>query len=57
MFRDAKNISIRGNFPEEINAEIYKECGDWLYTKMKEYDQAIEQYINTIGYLNPSYVI
>ncbi|KAI8920863.1 hypothetical protein DFJ77DRAFT_139260 [Powellomyces hirtus] len=36
--------------------EIYKRYGDWLYSK-SEYDQAIQQYLHTIGHLEPSYVI
>jgi hypothetical protein len=57
MFPEAQSIAISAKFPLEIQAEICKEHADTLYTQKKEYDQALEQYINTIGYLNPSYVI
>ncbi|KAI8593020.1 hypothetical protein BDZ88DRAFT_405220 [Geranomyces variabilis] len=36
--------------------EIHKRYGDWLYSK-SEYDQAIQQYLRTIGHLEPSYII
>ncbi|TPX63051.1 hypothetical protein SpCBS45565_g06884 [Spizellomyces sp. 'palustris'] len=36
--------------------EIYKRYGDWLYSK-GDYDAAIQQYLHTIGQLEPSYVI
>ncbi|KAI9088717.1 hypothetical protein DFS34DRAFT_708836 [Phlyctochytrium arcticum] len=36
--------------------EIYKRYGDWLYSK-GEYDSSIQQYVQTIGQLEPSYVI
>lgn len=57
MFKEAQNIAISAKFPKEIYAEICKEHADQLYYPKKEYDQALEQYIETIGYLNPSYVI
>ena len=48
---------MSANFPKEIYAEICKEHADQLYDKKKEYDLALEQYLETIGFLNPSYVI
>ncbi|KAI9366915.1 hypothetical protein DFJ73DRAFT_755623 [Zopfochytrium polystomum] len=36
--------------------EIHKRYGDWLYSK-SDYDAAMIQYQQTIGYLEPSYVI
>ncbi|KAJ3050090.1 Vacuolar protein sorting-associated protein 11 [Rhizophlyctis rosea] len=36
--------------------EIYKRYGDWLYSKT-EYDMAMQQYLRTVGQLEPSYVI
>ncbi|KAJ3086933.1 Vacuolar protein sorting-associated protein 11, partial [Quaeritorhiza haematococci] len=36
--------------------EIYKRYGDWLYSK-GDYDSAMNQYLHTIGQLEPSYVI
>jgi len=40
----------------QLTAEIYKSYGDHLYDK-KDYDNAIEQYLHTIHFLEPSYVI
>lgn len=37
-------------------AEVLRKYGDHLYGK-QEYDDAMAQYINTIGHLEPSYVI
>ncbi|KAI3930329.1 hypothetical protein MKW92_049996 [Papaver armeniacum] len=37
-------------------AEVLRKYGDHLYGK-QDYDQAMSQYIYTIGYLEPSYVI
>jgi vacuolar protein sorting-associated protein 11 len=37
-------------------AEVLRKYGDHLYGK-QEYDEAMSQYINTIGHLEPSYVI
>ncbi|KAJ3287175.1 Vacuolar protein sorting-associated protein 11 [Borealophlyctis nickersoniae] len=36
--------------------EIYKRYGDWLYSK-GDYDMAMQQYLRTVGQLEPSYVI
>ena len=57
MFQEAQSIAISANFPKEIHAEICKEYADQLYNQKKEYDLALDQYIHTIGYLNPSFVI
>ena len=40
---------------EEV-CEILKQYGDWLYGKGNT-EAAMEQYIKTIPYLEPSYVI
>lgn len=37
-------------------AEVLRKYGDHLYSK-QDYDDAMAQYINTIGHLEPSYVI
>ncbi|KAM7270961.1 hypothetical protein ACFE04_030175 [Oxalis oulophora] len=37
-------------------AEVLRKYGDHLYGK-QDYDEAMSQYINTIGHLEPSYVI
>ena len=57
MFSEATTIALRANFPREIYAEICKEHADQLYEKKKRPEEALEQYIETIGHLNPSYVI
>ena len=57
LFKEAQNIAITANFPREIYAEICKEHADQLYNKKKDYDEALKQYLETLGYLNPSYVI
>lgn len=56
LYGEAKTIAENAKFPAEILSEIHKEYGDKLYSQ-KNFDQAIEQFIKTIGYLNPSYVI
>ena len=56
LFVDAKNIANEAKFPPDIIAEISKDHADQLH-KMKKYDEAVLQYIETIGHLNPSYVI
>ncbi|GFZ05246.1 vacuolar protein sorting 11 [Actinidia rufa] len=38
-------------------AEVLRKYGDHLYSKQEEYDEAMAQYINTIGHLEPSFVI
>lgn len=56
MYQEAEKIAMAAHFPPEIIAEIRKEHADNLYNK-KQYEEALEQFINTIGFLNPSYVI
>ena len=56
LYVEAQKIAQNAKFPEEIVAEISKEHADSLYEK-KQYDEALNQFIQTIGYLNPSYVI
>ncbi|KAJ1552753.1 Vacuolar protein sorting-associated protein 11, partial [Cladochytrium tenue] len=41
---------------DAIVKEIHKRYGDWLYSKA-DYDAAMIQYQQTVGYLEPSYVI
>ncbi|KAJ3022002.1 Vacuolar protein sorting-associated protein 11 [Thoreauomyces humboldtii] len=45
-----------GEYDYGTLVEIYKRYGDWLYGKT-EFDSAIQQYLQTIGHLEPSYVI
>lgn len=51
-YRFAKN----NNYDESLLAEISKHHGDHSHLK-SDYTDAIKQYIQTIGYLEPSYVI
>ena len=55
-YAEAQTIAKEANFPREIQCEIIKEHADKLF-QQKKCDEAIEQYIKTIGFLNPSYVI
>jgi hypothetical protein len=56
LFNEALKIAYNAKFPPEIIAEISKEHADNLYEK-KNYEEALDQFIKTIGHLNPSYVI
>ena len=56
LFMEAKKIANDARFPADIIAEICKEHADKLYSQ-KNYEEAILQYKDTIGHLNPSYVI
>lgn len=55
-YQEAQKIASSANFPQEIIAEICKEYADNLYEK-KSYNEALDQFLKTIGFLNPSYVI
>ncbi|KAI7856217.1 hypothetical protein BDC45DRAFT_581080 [Circinella umbellata] len=52
----AINLAHMQKYDDASIAEIFKKYGDHLYLK-GDYDGAIEQYIRTIGQLEPSYVI
>jgi len=56
LYKEALDIAYAAKFPPEVRAEINKAWGDFLYQK-KSYDEAIDQFVHTIGHLNPSYVI
>ena len=56
QYAEALTIAKDANFPREIQCEIIKENADKLFSQ-KKYDEAIVQYMQTIGFLNPSYVI
>ena len=56
LFTEAKKIANDAKFPADIVAEICKEHADKLYSQ-KNFEEAILQYKDTIGHLNPSYVI
>ncbi|KAG1200156.1 hypothetical protein G6F70_004303 [Rhizopus microsporus] len=52
----AINLAHMQKYDDTSIAEIFKKYGDHLYQK-GDYDGAMEQYIRTIGQLEPSYVI
>ncbi|KAJ2834233.1 Vacuolar protein sorting-associated protein 11, partial [Coemansia sp. 'formosensis'] len=52
----AVKMAQNGNYDVASVAGIYKKYGDWLYAK-DDYDTAMSQYVLTIGYVEPSYVI
>jgi len=56
QYQEAHQIATDAGFPREIQCEIIKEYADKLFSQQK-YDEAINQYIKTIGFLNPSFVI
>lgn len=56
LFKEAKELAKEANFPKEIVWEIFKEHADKLFQQRK-YEDAIDQYMQTLGFLNPSYVI
>jgi len=56
LFTEAKKIANDARFPADIIAEICKEHADKLHSQ-RNYEEAIQQYKETIGHLNPSYVI
>jgi Tfp pilus assembly protein PilF len=52
----ALNLAATQNLDEASQADIHRQYGDNLYTK-GDYDGAMQQYVKTIGHLQPSYVI
>ncbi|KAF9532799.1 hypothetical protein CPB83DRAFT_880452 [Crepidotus variabilis] len=52
----ALNLAATQNLDESSVADIRRQYGDHLYTK-GDYDGAMHQYVQTIGHLQPSYVI
>ena len=56
LFDYATQIAKQHKLNEEVLIDIYRQHGDYYYEK-KELPKAIDQYIKTIGYLEPSYVI
>lgn len=56
MYDTAVKIAKNNQYDAEGLSDIFKQYGDHLHKK-GNYASAIEQYIKTIGYLEPSYVI
>ncbi|KAJ2161223.1 Vacuolar protein sorting-associated protein 11 [Coemansia sp. RSA 552] len=52
----AVKMAQNGNYDATSVAGIYKRYGDWLYGK-DEFDTAMSQYMQTIGFVEPSYII
>lgn len=52
----AISLAVTSNFDSSTINDIYRKYGDHLYNK-GDFDGAMTQYIRTIGYLEPSYVI
>ena len=52
----ALNLAATQNLDESSVADIRRQYGDHLYSKT-DYDGAMHQYVQTIGHLQPSYVI
>ena len=52
----ALDIAKTQHMSQESVADIHRQYGDYLYAK-PDYDAAMQQYIRTIGYVQPSYVI
>jgi len=52
----ALNVAKTQNLDAASVADIYRQYGDHLYAK-GDYDGAMQQFVQTIGHLQPSYVI
>ncbi|KAJ2393261.1 Vacuolar protein sorting-associated protein 11 [Coemansia sp. RSA 2611] len=52
----AVKMAQNGNYDLASVAGIYKRYGDWLYSK-DDFDSAMSQYMLTIGFIEPSYII
>ena len=56
MYTLAINLVTSNNLGDKIKADVFRRFGDHLYSR-GDYDGAVEQYNQTIGTLQPSYVI
>lgn len=56
LFNWAAEVAIRDEQPQQVVQEVYRLHGDWLYSK-NMLDKAVDMYIKTIGFLEPSSVI
>ncbi|KAH9980920.1 hypothetical protein BGW80DRAFT_1267217 [Lactifluus volemus] len=52
----ALDVAKTQQMGKESVADIHRQYGDYLYAK-PDYDAAMQQYLQTIGYVQPSYVI
>jgi Tfp pilus assembly protein PilF len=56
LYPIALNLAKTQNMDDASVADIHKQYGDHLYAK-GNYDEAMQQYLKTIGFVQPSYVI
>ncbi|PPQ83311.1 hypothetical protein CVT25_004051 [Psilocybe cyanescens] len=56
LYAQALNMAYTQNLDKSTIADIQRQYGDHLYSK-SDYDGAMQQYVQTIGFLQPSYVI
>lgn len=56
LYTLALNLAKTRSLDAASVADIHRQYGDHLYTK-GDYDGAMQQYVKTIGHLQPSYVI
>ncbi|KAI5122199.1 hypothetical protein M0805_002688 [Coniferiporia weirii] len=56
MFQLALSLASTQSLDASSVADIHRQYADYLYSK-GDYDNAMHQFVSTIGYLQPSYVI
>lgn len=56
LFNWAAEVAIQDHQPQQVLQEVYRLHGDWLYSKNMP-EKAVDMYIKTIGFLEPSAVI
>lgn len=57
MYPLALSLATTQNLDEANVADIHRQYGDHLYSSKGDYDGAMAQYIKTMGWVQPSYVI
>ncbi|KAJ3936754.1 MAG: hypothetical protein NXY57DRAFT_1072553 [Lentinula lateritia] len=53
----ALNLAMTQNLDDSHVADIHRQYGDHLYSSKNDYDGAMTQYVKTLGWVQPSYVI
>ncbi|GAW08826.1 vacuolar membrane protein [Lentinula edodes] len=53
----ALNLAKTQNLDDSHVADIHRQYGDHLYSSKNDYDGAMTQYVKTLGWVQPSYVI
>ena len=56
LYSLALSLAKTQRLDEASVADIHKQYGDHLYAK-GDYDNAMQQFVQTIGHLQPSYVV